>query len=50
MTAHLKRMGISSSVTSGEGYKIIERAENSIFYRLAELDGTPSAGITSGNR
>src|SRR5204863_5050103 len=31
-------------------YRIIERAENSTFYRLAELDGTPLAGTTAGNR
>src|SRR5437667_7855069 len=31
-------------------YKIIEKAENSTFYRLAELDGTPLAGTTAGNR
>src|SRR5438552_17888986 len=31
-------------------YRIIEKAENSTFYRLAELDGTPLAGTTDGNR
>ena len=31
-------------------YRIIEKAENSTFYRLAELDGTPLSGTTAGNR
>ena len=31
-------------------YKIIEKAENSTFYRLAELDGTPLSGTTAANR
>src|SRR5438552_1345572 len=31
-------------------YRIIEKAENSTFYRLEELDGTPLTGTTAGNR
>ena len=31
-------------------YRIIEKAENSTFYRLAELDGTHLNGTTAGNR
>src|SRR5436190_18687163 len=31
-------------------YRIIKKAENSTFYRLAELDGTPLSGTTAGNR
>ena len=30
-------------------YRIIEKARNSTFYRLAELDGTLLAGTTAGN-
>jgi hypothetical protein len=29
-------------------YRIIEKAENSTYYRLAELDGTPLSGTTAG--
>ena len=31
-------------------YRIIEKADNSTFYRLAELDGTPLAGTTASNQ
>jgi RNase H-like domain found in reverse transcriptase/Integrase zinc binding domain len=31
-------------------FRIIEQAETSTFYRLAELDGTPLKGTTAGNR
>jgi hypothetical protein len=31
-------------------YRIVEKAENSTFYRLEELDGTPLSGTTAGDR
>jgi hypothetical protein len=31
-------------------YRIVEKAENSTFYQLAELDGTLLSGTTAGNR
>ena len=33
-----------------EPYRIIQKATNSTFYWLAELDGTPLSGTTAGNR
>src|SRR5947207_9670676 len=44
MTVHSKRTDIPNFI------RIIEKAENSTFYLLAELDRTPLAGTTAGNR
>jgi hypothetical protein len=31
-------------------FRVVKKAENSTFYLLEELDGTPLAGTTAGNR